>query len=105
MHLQAGFTALGLALLVGCASQTEPRGADESTETTVSSGLSEIETQPIAEEEPASETATCAAGDTRTCKKTWSDAKGQTHCLSATQFCNAHGTGWLACGEVPGEGE
>lgn len=62
-----------------------------------------MESSPSELAASAAADATCQPGDERTCKRTYLDAQGASHYLSATQFCSSDGTGWLPCGEVPAE--
>ena len=92
MHRNVGLASLALAILAGCASSTEVRGADE----TESGSSSEAETTT-----KAAATAACAAGDSRSCLLRYTDAHGTAHCLDATQFCDEDGSAWLPCGADP----
>jgi hypothetical protein len=57
------------------------------------------------ENAPSSSSPICIKGQTQECRRYWTGAGGDKHCVDATQYCGAHGYAWTACGEEPTESD
>lgn len=96
--------ALGFLFLAACASETTPRGADESVENSGSveqaaETTTAQSTTPATTATPHEEGIPCVPGSYRTCTKTWKDALGVENCMQAKQYCRSDARAWLECGQ------